>query len=204
MIQINLLSGREGAPKKAPRESTLTIAAPAAGGESNAVVLVAGLVFIVGLVGLVLWGYFLKRTMDSKAQELNQKKIELKSYEGLLEMERKAREQKELLERKRDTILALKDGQSGPVKMLEEVFNRCPDSVWFEDITQKGATVTIKGRAKNTEAANQFYQDLSQSPIIRDIEYPLLQKDEKFRIPNVVYFEIVFNLNQPAGAAAGS
>ena len=105
---------------------------------------------------------------------------------------------------KKNAIIRLKDNQSGPVKMLEDIFNRCPDSVWFESIVQKGSSVTIKGRAKNTEAANQFYQELSQSALVRNIEYPLLQKDEKYRIPNVVYFEIQFSVTQPPAEAVNS
>lgn len=204
MIQINLLSGREGAPKKASRDAATTMIAPAAGEGSNAIVVVAGFIFVVGLIGVLVWGYLLHAHKTELTQTLNAKKQELKTYEGLIEQEKKFRAQKDLLERKKDTIVRLKDNQSGPVKMLEEMFNRCPDSVWFESIIQKGSSVTIKGRAKNTEAANQFYQELSQSAMIRNIEYPLLRKDEKYRIPNVVYFEILFIITQPSAESAGS
>ena len=203
MIQINLLSGREGAPKKAPRESMGPVPASIAGGESNAIVVVAAIIFILGLAGLGVWGYVLNQHKTALAQDLNQKREELKTYEGLIEQEKKFRAQKELLEKKERTIVALKDNQAGPVKMLEDIFNRCPDTVWFESINQKGTSITIKGRAKNTEAANQFYQDLSQSPLVSSIEYPLLEKDEKYRIPNVVYFEIVFTINQSSEPGMG-
>ena len=204
MIQINLLSGREGAPRKAPRDAATTVVAPVAGEGSNAIVVVAGLVFVVGLIGLGVWGYLLHSKRKNLIQTLNAKQQELKTYEGLIEQERKFRDQKDLLERKKNAIIRLKDNQSGPVKMLEEIFNRCPDSVWFESIVQKGSSVTIRGRAKNTEAANQFYQELAQSAIVRNIQYPLLEKDEKYRIPNVVFFEILFTVTQPTAEAVNS
>ncbi|NOZ12638.1 MAG: hypothetical protein GXO69_03205 [Acidobacteria bacterium] len=196
MIQINLLSGREGAPKKAPKESTAVTAFSAIEGESNAIVVIAAIVFILGLVGFGVWGYTLYNTKEAKARELRAKKQELKRYQGLIELEKRFRAQKELLEKKEQTIVQLKDRQSQPMKLLQEIYNRCPDTVWFESIVQKGSTVTIKGRAKNSEAANQFYQDLSHSPIVQNIDYPLLRKDEKYRIPNVVYFEMVLSINQ--------
>lgn len=202
MIQINLLSGREGGPKKAPREAAATAAAaPMAGEGSNVIVMIAGLVLVVGLVGLVAWGYLLHSHKKQLTLTLAEKKRELKTYEGLIEQEKQFRAQKELLERKKNTIIRLKDNQAGPVKMLQDIFNRCPDTVWFESIEQKGDQVTIKGRAKNTEAANQFYQELAQSPMIRNIEYPLLKKDEKYRIPNVVFFEILFRVGKTAEEA---
>lgn len=207
MLQINLLSGREGGAKKAPREAAATAAAaPISGEGSNAIVMVAGVVLVLGLIGLVAWGYLLNSHKKQLARTLDEKRRELKTYEGLIEQEKRFRAQKELLELKKNTIIRLKDNQAGPVKMLEDIFNRCPDSVWFESIEQKGEQVTIKGRAKNTEAANQFYQELAQSPMIRNIEYPLLRKDEKYRIPNVVFFEILFRVGKAAeeAQAAGS
>ncbi len=196
MIQINLLSGREGSPKKVPRESTAVTSFSAIEGESNAIMIVAAIVFIVGLVGVGIWGYMLHSRKEALSQDLSRKKQELRTYQGLIEQEKRFRARKEMLERKEQTIVQLKDRQSKPMKLLEEIYNRCPDTVWFESIVQKGMSVTIKGRAKNTEAANQFYQELSQSPLIRGVEYPLLQKDEKYRIPNVVYFEMVLSINQ--------
>ena len=204
MIQINLLSGREGAPKRASRDAATTMAAPVAGEGSNAIVVVAGLVFVVGLIGLIVWGYLLNSHKKNRIQTLNAKKQELKTYEGLIEQERKFRAQKELLERKKNAIITLKDNQSGPVKMLEDIFNRCPDSVWFESIVQKGSSVTIRGRAKNAEAATEFYQGLARAALVRNIEYPLREKDEKYRIPNVGFFEIKFNVAQPTADAVNS
>lgn len=196
MIQINLLSGREGSPKKIPKESTAVTSFSAIEGESNAIMIVAAIVFIVGLVGVGIWGYMLHSQKEAFAQDLSRKKQELKTYQGLIEQEKRFRARKEMLERKERTIIQLKDRQSKPMKLLEEIYNRCPDTVWFESIKQKGVSVTIKGRAKNTEAANQFYQDLSQSDLIQAVEYPLLKKDEKYRIPNVVYFEMILSVKQ--------
>lgn len=196
MIQINLLSGREGSPKKVPKESTAVTSFSAIEGESNAIMVVAAIVFIVGLVGVGVWGYMLHSQKEALAQDLSRKKQELKTYQGLIEQHKRFKARKEMLEKKERTIIQLKDRQSKPMKLLEEIYNRCPDTVWFENIKQKGASITIKGRAKNTEAANQFYQDLSQSSLIQGVEYPLLQKDEKYRIPNVVYFEMVLSINQ--------
>lgn len=196
MIQINLLSGREGSPKKVPKESTAVTSFSAIEGESNAIMVVAAIVFIVGLVGVGIWGYMLYSRKQALTTELSRKKQELKTYQGLIEQAKRFKARKEMLELKEQTIVQLKDRQSKPMKLLEEIYNRCPDTVWFESIEQKGTSVTIKGRAKNTEAANQFYQDLSQSSLIHGVDYPLLKKDEKYRIPNVVYFEMVLSINQ--------
>lgn len=192
MIQINLLSGRGMDPDKPTKEKK--VVEKSSSSEMDIWQILAGAIFIIGLVGVSAWGYWLNDRKGDLVQTLKSKKQELKNYEGLIEKEKKLLQQKELLEKKENTIIALKDNQTGPYKILEEIFNRLPDEVWFESLDQKGTLVVIKGRAKNTEAANLFYQFLSKSNMISGIEYPLLRKDEKYKIRNVVYFEISFNV----------
>jgi len=202
MIQINLLSGRGMDPDKPTKEKR--VVDKSSSSEMDIWQVLAGVVLIIGILGLAGWGYWLHSKTKDLRTTLNQKKQELKSYEGVIEKEKRLLKQKALLEKKKNTIVALKDNQTGPYRILEEIFNRLPDEVWFESLSQRGAHIVIKGRAKNTEAANRFYQFLSKSKMISGIEYPLLKKDEKFKIRNVVYFEISFNITPTIVAHMGN
>jgi Tfp pilus assembly protein PilN len=192
MIQINLLSGRGMDPDKPTKEKK--VVDKSSSSEMDMWQLIAAAIFIVGAIGIGVWGWWLYSKKADLTRTLNQKRQELKNYEGLIEKEKKLLKQKELLEKKENTIIALKDNQTGPYRILEEIFNRLPEEVWFESLSQKGKHIVIKGRAKNTEAANRFYQFLSKSKMVSGIQYPLLKKDEKYKIRNVVYFEISFDV----------
>ena len=124
-----------------------------------------------------------------------QKLAEKRKYENLIKEQKALQKELETLKRKTDLINNLKAKQSIPVKILEELFNRCPDSVWFESLTKKGNTLKLKGQAKNSESANNYYQFLSQSPIVKSIQYPVLKKVERAKIPGIVYFEFKITLN---------
>jgi len=192
MIQINLLSGRGMDPDKPTKEKK--VVDKSSSSDMDMWQIIAAAIFIVGAIGIGVWGWWLYSKKADLTQTLRQKKQELKNYEGLIKKEKKLLKQKELLEKKENTIIALKDNQTGPYRILQEIFNRLPEEVWFESLTQKGKRIVIKGRAKNTEAANRFYQFLSKSKMISGIQYPLLRKDEKYKIRNVVYFEISFKV----------
>ncbi len=195
MIQINLLSGKENLAKDF---DTKVFAPKETGGEGKSDQLIqmgAAIVFILGLVILAVWVFSAYNGL-SKAKKLRMQKLaEKRKYENLIKEQKALQKELETLKRKTDLINKLKAKQSIPVKILEELFNRCPDSVWFESITKKGDTLKLKGQAKNSESANSYYQFLSQSPIVKSIQYPVLKKVEKAKIPGIVYFEFKITLN---------
>ncbi len=195
MIQINLLSGKENLAKDfdtkvfAPKESG------GGGGSDQLYQIGAAIVFVVGLVLLGVWIFSAYSTMTGAKRTFNQKRNEKKKYESLINEQKVLKKELAMLKRKTELINSLKAKQSVPVKILEELFNRCPDSVWFESITKKGDSLKLKGQAKNSEAANNYYQLLSKSIIVRDIQYPVLKRLEKAKIPGIVYFEFKITLN---------
>ncbi len=193
MIQINLLSGKQNLAKDF---DTKVFTPKEGGGEKTdqLIQIAAAVVFFLGLIGLFAWGYVAYSGVNKARRTLQSKRAEKKKYENLIKEQKKLEEELAVLKRKTDLINRLKAKQSIPVKVLEELFNKCPDSVWFEELEKKGNSLTLKGQAKNSESANSYYQLLSKSDLVANIEYPILKKLEKAKIPGIVYFEFKLQL----------
>jgi len=192
MIRINLLGDTlaQTAGKKGEKAEAAQIYAQGDGSGRSSFP-IAGLV--VGLVcasfGLV---YYLMldrevRQAQEKVTKLEQEKRDLEKYTAL---EKKFREDKEALQKKKEVMLGLKTAQQLPVRLLEELANTVPDDVWFKEITQKGTGITIKGESSSFEAINLFRSKLNeQTKWFGNVNYP--KADKKV---GVVEFTISFDL----------
>ncbi len=195
MIQINLLSGKENLGKDFDTKVFSQKESGGGGDRSEQLMQIgSAIAFLLGLAILVVWGFMAYSNMSRAEKIRNQKMAEKRKYENLIKEQKALEKDLEMLKKKTDLINSLKAQQSIPVKILEELFNRCPDSVWFESIEKKANTLTIKGQAKNSESANNYYQFLAQSPIVKTIQYPILKKVERAKIPGIVYFEFKITL----------
>src|SRR5512145_2433615 len=125
-----------------------------------------------------------------KKADLERQKQELAKYTAL---EAKFRKDKELLERKKNVIKDLRITQHLPVHLMEELANALPDDVWFQDITQKGLTISIKGESASFEAINLFRTHLmDQKNWFANVNYPTATKKG-----NIVEFTLSFEMKKP-------
>ncbi len=192
MIRVNLLGDTlaQAAGKKGEKAEAAQVYAQGEGSGRSSFP-IAGL--LVGLVcasfGLV---YYLMldrevRQAQEKIAKLEQQKLELAKYTAL---EKKFREDKEALQKKKEIMLGLKTAQQLPVHLIEELANTVPDDVWFKEIVQKGTGITIKGESSSFEAINLFRSKLNeQTKWFGNVNYP--KADKKV---GVVEFTISFDL----------
>ena len=146
MIRINLIAEKKaGAPKAAKKPSRQ-----------------AGVVqeYLVGIVCVIIaFGvcYFMYSSVQrelnrelSKQRKLNAEYDKVKHWQDKkLEYEI----QKELLNEKIQKITDLKDRREGPVKLMEDIANALPESVWLEYIQQGYSGKLTKPVAKNRKSA---------------------------------------------------
>lgn len=146
MIRINLIAEKKaGAPKvakKASRQPTWL--------QDNVILIVAGLV----AVGLAAYLYHtVKKELEVKVQE----KAELqKTYNSLKIWEAKKEEfevRRQLLIEKIQKISDLKENREGPVKLMEDVANVLPESIWLASIAQGYESKLVKPSRKGGKAA---------------------------------------------------
>jgi type IV pilus assembly protein PilN len=162
MIKINLLGETlaQTAGKKAENvELTPVYAAegtrasfPVAGVICGLVFASIGAIYYIGLTGKI-------QLEANRKNELERQKAELQKY---IRLEETFRKQKDSLQKKKEVMVGLKIAQQLPVHFLEELANALPDDVWFQEVTQKGKSITIKGESASIEAINLFQSHLLQ------------------------------------------
>jgi Tfp pilus assembly protein PilN len=166
MIKINLLGDTlaqvggkkadkaEAVPVYADTQTTGRPSLPIAGVLFGLVIASAGGIYYVMLNSQI------EREQRTRV-ELEAKKKELEKY---MDLERKFRSQKEMLQKKKEVMQGLKTFQALPVHFLEELANALPDDVWFREISQKGLTISIRGESSSFEAINQFRNRQQERP----------------------------------------
>jgi Tfp pilus assembly protein PilN len=196
MIKINLLgdSFAPAAGKKGDKGEPLQVygqeqevkrsSFPLAGVLVGAFFVAFGAVYYIGLNRKV-------EEQTDKKDDLERQKQELKPFEDL---EAKFRKDKELLDRKKAVIKDLRITQHLPVHLMEEMANALPDDVWFQEISQKGMNITIKGQSASFEAINLFRTHLmEQKNWFGNVNYPTATKKG-----NIVEFTLSFDLKKPS------
>lgn len=128
MIRINLIAERKAGTQKVAKK-------PSSGQVSE---LQENLILIVSL--LVAFAVFMgmwkmvKGELSEVAAEEARLKAEWEKHKHWKEEKEKYEIQKELLNEKIERISELKDRRQGPVKLMEDVANVLPESVWLDSI----------------------------------------------------------------------
>ena len=131
MIRINLIaekktgSAKPSAAKKAPSQKSEL--------EENLILIVC----VALALGLAFWlNHKTKKEYQAAYAEHTRLKAEYEKVKKWKEEKEKYDIQKELLNEKIQKISDLKDKKVGPVKLMEDVNNVLPESVWLVGITQ--------------------------------------------------------------------
>ncbi|PIE02528.1 MAG: hypothetical protein CSA81_06860 [Acidobacteria bacterium] len=173
MIRINLNGEKRGAPVKTKRKKRKQKSEV----EQNIILI---LLVLIGIGVFFLIGWKINSDYDEQAAIKAQKQAEYKKLEHWEQKKLELDIQKELLNEKIQKISQLKSRREGPVKLLEDVFNNLPKSIWLKSIVQgydrrltdkvdpKGRALTpgrnigkpndlmIKGMSKTQDAPTTF------------------------------------------------
>ena len=152
MIRINLMAVDRDRPK---RRVGIDL--------SQQVTLACGLIF-VSAIALVVWQVLAMRTeaarMDEQVRAVDQ---ELASMADVVGQRNEFEARGVELARRVALIEELREGQGGPVRMLDQVSRALPEGVWFTELRQEGADVTIQGRATGLTGLSDLVLALESS-----------------------------------------
>ena len=136
MIRINLMAVERG---RTTRRFGTELA--------NKVTLVCGAIF-VAVVAIVVWQLLSVRAetarLDEQLRLVNQ---DLASMSDVVERRNEFEAQSAELARRVALIEELRDGQGGPVRMLDQISRGLPEGVWLAELRQEADVITIQGRA---------------------------------------------------------
>ena len=173
MIRINLIAEKKaGAPKAAKKPSRQQSEI-----QEN-LILIIGVAIAVAVV-FFMWNSVTK-SLDAEVAKNKKLTVEYNKIKHYQEKKERYEIQKELLNEKIQKISDLKDLREGPVKLMEDIYNALPDSVWLSSIWQgynrkltlatrsegkafspgknlgEPALVQVVGFAKTTESVTNF------------------------------------------------
>ena len=198
MIKINLLS--EGKRPAAVRKKS---AAKLEGQDFGQWMLLGGI--LVGLLALAGAWYLQSQKTEAKQRQVADAQHEVDQLASVIKEVEEFKDKKSELERKIGVINDLKANQRGPVRVMDYVSRALPELLWLDTMTMKAESITVEGRAFNTNAVANFIDNLDKVP---EFDEPTLKSTEE-QTGGIYKFVINFNYSfathaKPAEGAPGA
>lgn len=162
MIRINLL------PIKAAQKKE----------KLKGQLMVAGLALVVtcGLCAMV-YMHFLGKVQDMQAEIDNQRLEISRLMKTIGEVNQFKKRQKEL-RAKLDVLDQLKEARSGPVYLLDELYEAIPDKLWLTMFKESNGKASIQGVGVSEETVALFMRDLENSEYYSDVVLKVTRQKE--------------------------
>jgi type IV pilus assembly protein PilN len=183
MIKINLLS--EGKRPAAVRKKSA--GTKLEGQDIGQWMLLAGIA--VGLLALGGAWYLQNQKTTDKQAEVAQAQREVDQLASVIKEVEEYKSKKAELERKIGIINDLKANQRGPVRVMDYVSRALPELLWLDSMSMKSDSITVEGRAFNTNAVANFIDNLDKVP---EFDEPML-KTTDLQQGGIYKFRIDFN-----------
>ncbi len=154
MVRINLLPVRVSKKKEAGKQQLAIVAA----------------VLVAGLLGNWLWAS--SRAGDLKAREakLARTREDIAQLERIIGEVRNIKDAQQELQKKLDVLDKLKQGRSGPVRMLDELATVTPRQLWLTKLDEKNGAMSFTGAAVSIDDVSEFMTRLKQSKFFTKVE----------------------------------
>jgi type IV pilus assembly protein PilN len=154
MVRINLLPVRVSKKKEAGKQQLMLIA-----------VLLVG-----GILGNWMWTS--SRASDLKERQLrvSKTKADIAQLDRIIGEVRSLKDEQRALQEKLDILEKLKQGRTGPVKMLDELATVIPKRLWLRKLTEKDGKVAFEGNAATIDDVSAFMGALKGSTYFGNVE----------------------------------
>jgi len=154
MVRINLLPVRVSKKKEAGKQQLV--------------------LFVVLLAAGVLGNYFFHARraaeLDVVEKRVAKTRTDIAQLDKIIGEVKTIRTQQQQLQEKLDILDKLKQGRTGPVRMLDELASITPRRLWIKKMEEKAGKVTFQGGATSVEDVSQFMGALKTSKYFADVE----------------------------------
>jgi Tfp pilus assembly protein PilN len=159
MIRINLLAGERQTQKK--KGGGAAVSAPSAPGAVQLYLFLA--LFVGGAIALCVFGWLYKSAQLAELDnEIAAAQLRQQQLQEIAQEVARYEAQKELLERKLQTIRDLKALQGASVRLIDEISRAMPEFLWLESLDQTGSGLTFRGKSNSLNAVANFIQNLQE------------------------------------------
>jgi type IV pilus assembly protein PilN len=193
MIKINLLA--EGKRPAAVRKSKS--AELLKGQDIGQWLLAAG--FVLGAILAFFFWWQVKEEKAAQDEEIAVAQAEVAALASVIKEVEDYKAKKAELETKIGIINDLKLNQRGPVRVMDSISKALPELLWLDRMTMDDASITVEGRAFNTNAVANFIENLDK---VAEFEEPTL-KDTTEQAGGVYKFSIEFKYSFAPPAPEG-
>lgn len=152
MIRINLL------PHERKRTSVMTIE-----------LIAAGALILVVLVGVGIWSHYLTTVIKEKNATKARKKEQVEQLRVIIEQVHQYEQDIQSLQNRIDTINQLRDHQTGPVLMMDELHRRLPEEVWLTQLRTAGDLISLRGFGMSQTVIGDLMGALESSPYFHSV-----------------------------------
>ncbi|HTN53480.1 MAG TPA: PilN domain-containing protein [Anaeromyxobacter sp.] len=154
MVRINLLPVRVSKKKEAGKQQLVLFA-----------VLLVG-----GVVGNYLWSGSRTSELTGKEQRVARTRADIAQLDKIIGEVKSLRTQQQELKDKLDVLEKLKQGRTGPVRMLDELASITPKRLWLKKLDEKSGKVVFEGTASSIDDVSTFMTALKGSRSFGDVE----------------------------------
>jgi type IV pilus assembly protein PilN len=169
MIKVNLL-----------RDQTVRVRKPSLKPTVSRLGLIFLAIFLLAAGAMGTWAYYLHRQIAVGAERRGKLQIEEARLQNLKKEIDKFEKLKQQRQDRIDVIEKLKEGQTGPVLLLNTVIHSIPrDGVlWLTSLTQKADRIQIVGYTQHTEAIPDLMSNLTASGIFGSVDLELIESQK--------------------------
>jgi len=134
----------------------------------NVPVIILSAAITIGLIG---YFYFTQSSeINSKQKEVEEKKIEKKRLDAVLNELRDLEKTKAELERKINIIKELKSKQKHTVIVMDLISKSLPDWVWLTKMSFSGGKINLTGKALSNNLISDFINNLNGTNKITNVD----------------------------------
>lgn len=137
--------------------------------------ILCGIIFIL-IIGIFIFTVKMNSRIKELTRHMKEIKKQIESSEIDLEKLEKLKKDKAVLENKLNIISSLREKQSWPVHMLEDLCCAMPDHIWLENLINQGDALRMEGMTPSYNAVSDFMRNLARSPYFKEIELENIQQ----------------------------
>jgi len=152
MIRINLLGVER---ERAKRRSGGGLQA-----TQQKIALACSVILVMAALGVGWWYWSLRKQADRIEDDIVTAQKETERLRGLIAQVEQFEARRVQLQQRVALIEELRQGQAGPVRLLDEISRSLPDMLWLSEIKQQGNELTIAGRCTTLTALSDFVGNL--------------------------------------------
>jgi type IV pilus assembly protein PilN len=150
MIRINLLAVERQRSKKT------RVVIPAA----QRATIGASLILLATVLGIGWWFWSLRQQSLQLDDDIVKAETQAQQLRSVLAQVQKFEARKAQLQQRVSLIEQLRNGQSAPVHVLDQISKSLPDRLWLTDMTQTGSEFSIAGMTTSMSGVSDFIANL--------------------------------------------